>query len=110
LKLASDIGVDALRYFVLREVPLGADGDFNHEAFLQRYNSELANDLGNLVNRTLGMVTKYALGPASGAVDPFGLVAATDLYARALDDFQPSKALEALWSLVRQGNIYIDQK
>ncbi|MDB4971204.1 MAG: Methionyl-tRNA synthetase [Myxococcales bacterium] len=110
LKLASDISVDALRYFVLREVPLGADGDFNHEAFLQRYNSELANDLGNLVNRTLGMVTKYALTPASASTSPFNLAAAFDAYARALDDFQPSKALEALWALVREGNTYIDQK
>jgi methionyl-tRNA synthetase len=110
LKLASDMGVDALRYFVLREVPLGADGDFNHDAFLQRYNSELANDLGNLLNRTLGMVTKYALTPASAATTPFNFGGAVEAYTRALDDFQPSKALEALWGLVREGNTYIDQK
>src|SRR2546428_1732642 len=59
VRLADDLGADAFRYFVMREVPLGADGDFSHEALLNRYNSELANDLGNLLNRTLGMVTKY---------------------------------------------------
>ena len=56
----NDIGVDAFRYFVLREMPLGADGDFSHERSSTRYNAELANDLGNLLNRTLGMVHKYA--------------------------------------------------
>src|SRR4029079_18830823 len=59
LKLSSDLGVDAFRYFVMREVPLGADGDFSHQTLLTRYNAELANDLGNLLNRTLGMVDKY---------------------------------------------------
>jgi len=110
LKLASDVGVDAFRYHVLREIPLGPDGDFNHEAFIGRYNAELANDLGNLVNRTLGMVHKYGIVPASSATDPFGVADAMSDYARALDEFQPSKALEAVWELVRGANTYIDQK
>ncbi len=110
LKLANDVGVDAFRYHVLREIPLGADGDFNHEQFIGRYNAELANDLGNLLNRTLGMVHKYGIVPASSAADPFGVEAAMAWYAAALDEFQPSKALEAIWNLVRAANTYIDQK
>jgi methionyl-tRNA synthetase len=109
LKLASDLGVDAFRYFVVREVPLGGEGNFDHEAFLQRYNAELANDLGNLVNRTLGMVHKYAITPASTS-DPFNVEAARAGYAAALDEFAPSRALDLLWTLVRAGNTYIDQQ
>ncbi|HEX6839517.1 MAG TPA: methionine--tRNA ligase [Polyangia bacterium] len=110
LKLANDVGVDAFRYHVLREIPLGADGDFNHEQFIGRYNAELANDLGNLLNRTLGMVHKYGITPASAATEPFAVAAAMAWYASALDEFQPSKALEAVWNLVRAANTYIDQK
>ncbi|HEX9105473.1 MAG TPA: methionine--tRNA ligase, partial [Polyangia bacterium] len=109
LKLANDVGVDAFRYHVLREIPLGADGDFNHEQFIGRYNAELANDLGNLLNRTLGMVHKYGIAPASTS-DPFAVPTAMAGYARAMDEFQPSKALEAIWELVRAANAYIDQK
>jgi methionyl-tRNA synthetase len=110
LKLANDVGVDAVRYHVLREIPLGADGDFNHEQFIGRYNAELANDLGNLLNRTLGMVHKYGTPPKSTATDPFIVAKAMEGYVRALDDFQPSKALEELWGLVRKGNAYIDEQ
>jgi methionyl-tRNA synthetase len=110
LKLAQDLGVDAFRYFVVREVPLGGEGDFNHEAFLQRYNSELANDLGNLLNRTLGMVTKYAITPHSMAVDPFSTARTQADYAAALDSFAPSRALDDIWAMVRKGNAYIDER
>jgi methionyl-tRNA synthetase len=110
LKLANDIGVDAFRYHVLREIPLGADGDFNHEQFIGRYNAELANDLGNLLNRNLGMIHKYGVTIASTAADPFGVDKVMAAYAKAMDEFQPSKALEAAWELVRAGNSYIDQK
>src|SRR4030095_10513530 len=111
LELSSDIGVDAFRYFVLREVPLGSDGDFSHEALLTRYNAELANDLGNLLNRTLGMVAKYL---------PEGMVALPrevrspfeidDKAAEWMELGQPSRALEQIWGLVRAGNAYIDQR
>jgi methionyl-tRNA synthetase len=109
LKLANDLGVDAFRYFVVREVPLGGEGNFDHEAFITRYNAELANDLGNLLNRTLGMVHKYAITPASTS-DPFNVEAAKAGYAAALDEFAPSRALDLLWMLVRAGNTYIDQQ
>jgi methionyl-tRNA synthetase len=115
-KLAADVGADAFRYFVLREVPLGADGDFSHEALITRYNAELANDLGNLLNRTLGMVAKY-LGSEVPAHDPEreGDLPSTaaGFAAREMSEamlaYQPSKALEAIWKLVRSGNEFIDK-
>ena len=57
--IADELGVDPLRYFVLREYTLGADGDFTYEALFQRYESDLGNDLGNLLNRTVSMAHKY---------------------------------------------------
>src|SRR5207247_663025 len=97
-RLAEDLGADAFRYFVLREVPLGADGDFSHEALVNRYNSELANDLGNLLNRTLGMVTKYLGRDVTWRqLDDAELQAAcakaTAAAGEALASFAPSKAL-----------------
>jgi methionyl-tRNA synthetase len=108
LKLANDLGVDALRYHLLREIPLGPDGDFNHEAFINRYNAELANDLGNLVNRTLGMVHKYGTAPRSSETDPFSVGTIADGVAAAMDAFAPQKALEEIWRGVRAGNGYVD--
>jgi methionyl-tRNA synthetase len=112
LELASDLGVDALRYFVLREVPLGADGDFSHEALVGRYNAELANDLGNLLNRTIGMVSKYfpdrAVPPREGDEDPFDVAATVARVTAHMEALAPSKALEEIWALVRKGNAYID--
>src|SRR6185369_5144964 len=58
-QIAEDLGVDPLRYFVLREYSFGGDGDFTYEALLQRYESDLGNDLGNLLNRTISMVRRY---------------------------------------------------
>ena len=112
LELASDLGVDAFRYFVLREIPLGADGDFSHSALIGRYNAELANDLGNLLNRTLGMVGKY-FGTTVPATQNDELRAdaekARDEIAREMDALNPSAALSAIWALVRRGNTYVDQ-
>ncbi len=112
LKLSSDIGVDAFRYFVLREVPLGADGDFSHEALITRYNAELANDLGNLLNRTLGMAHKYCAGkvPAHASRElEAGAIESLAALEKAMEELQPSRGLEALWQLVRNANAYIDQ-
>jgi methionyl-tRNA synthetase len=116
-------GPDALRYFLLREVPFGKDGDFSIAALVARYNGELANDLGNLVSRTVSMVHRYLGGevpdPATSHDPEAGALvdAAARLpgaFAEALDDpggtgrgLQFDQALEAVWRLVRAANAYI---
>jgi methionyl-tRNA synthetase len=114
--LGRPIGIDAMRYYLLREVPLGLDGDFTFESLFGRFNAELANDLGNLVNRSLTLMAKSSLRPArdphiaeSGVHDALELTAkaaiaeATAEYER----FAPSRALEAIWKLVREANKYV---
>ena len=114
-RLADELGADAFRYFVLREVPLGGDGDFSHEALINRYNAELANDLGNLLNRTLGMVGKY-LGEhvTWRQIDDEGLqkvvASALDQFEKAMGAYAPSTALGAIWELVRAGNTFIERE
>jgi methionyl-tRNA synthetase len=119
--LGRAIGIDAMRYYLLREVPLGNDGDFTFESLLGRYNAELANDLGNLVNRALTLVT--SVGFAAGVTPAFHaalrdageqrtlgeLAAAVVAEAgAAFEAATPSRALESIWRLVREGNRYVD--
>ncbi|MGO9210871.1 MAG: methionine--tRNA ligase [Terriglobales bacterium] len=112
------LGNDALRYFLLREVVFGQDGSFSFDALVQRYNSDLANDLGNLASRTLTMITRYFRSempyPSSGgsrtAADDAIAKAAEEAiasFASLWDDFQFSRALEAAWALVGAVNKYI---
>ncbi len=112
------LGADALRYFLLREVVFGQDGSFSFDALVQRYNSDLANGLGNLASRTLTMINRYFKGevpyPSPGA----SRVAADDAVADTarktirdfgaqFDQFQFSRALESAWSLVAAVDKYI---
>ena len=122
--VANALGADTLRYFVLREYSLGGDGDFSYEALFQRHESDLGNDLGNLVNRTVSMARTLSDGfdaphrSGYSAGDPFSeeelllrtaAAEATRATSKAWDDFQPSRALEATWAMIRAGNVYLDR-
>jgi methionyl-tRNA synthetase len=116
--LAPELASDPLRYFVLREYTFGGDGDFTYESLFQRYESDLGNDLGNLLNRTIAMAHKFVgatlpmrtpAGP--GASSAFAEQAADTLQncQLAWDDSAPSTALQATWSLVREANAHIER-
>jgi methionyl-tRNA synthetase len=112
--LAEAYGVDQLRYFFLREVPFGQDGNYSHEAIVNRINADLANDLGNLAQRSLSMIAKNCGGavPNRGAFttadeDILGLAAELPEKGRAaLDNFALHTALAEIWSVVAEANRY----
>ncbi|MDQ0273114.1 methionine--tRNA ligase [Cytobacillus purgationiresistens] len=111
-------GLDSLRYYLLREVPFGADGVFTPEGFVERINFDLANDLGNLLNRTIAMIDKYFDGviPAyQGSTGEFdqALVKCNEetisKYEDSMEKMEFSVALTAIWQLVSRTNKYIDE-
>ena len=111
-------GLDSLRYYLLREVPFGSDGVFTPESFVERLNFDLANDLGNLLNRTVAMINKYFDGviPAySGSNGEFeqSLLevnrSTVEKYVEAMEKMEFSVALSVLWQLVSRTNKYIDE-
>ncbi|MEZ5354135.1 MAG: methionine--tRNA ligase [Bryobacteraceae bacterium] len=104
MPIAEVCGIEALRYFLLREIHFGADGNFTLDALIARYNADLANGLGNLASRTLSMIHQYREGriPAS-AMDPaIAAIAAQSIAgaSAAFDNLQFSKGLEAIWNLL----------
>ena len=116
--LVERYGLDATRYFLLRELPFGQDGVFSPESFVERTNYDLANDLGNLLNRTVSMINQYF----DGFVPTEGLVATeydhlmTDFitetvkkYEASMEEMQFSIVLGDLWALVSRTNKYIDE-
>ncbi|MGI9603046.1 MAG: methionine--tRNA ligase [Acidimicrobiales bacterium] len=112
--LVADFGVDGFRYSLLRDNSFGPDSDFSYEALLSRYNSDLANNFGNLVQRVCTVVDKKCggVGPAPQPDSVLAAVAA-DVYADAAaawDRFQPANALEATWRLIRETNDYLQQR
>jgi methionyl-tRNA synthetase len=111
-RLVEDFGVDGFRYHFLRDAPFGPDGDFSYERVVERYNSDLANNLGNLLSRVATVVAKKCggVGPAPRADSPLATVAAEvyEATARAWDQVQPSVALEATWRLVRETNAHLE--
>ncbi len=111
---SKDIAVDSLRYLLLREMQFHGDSEFNYENFLRRYNTDLANDLGNFCNRTCNMVGRYFDGTTpDGTVDPeisgLGAEVVAD-YDNALNEFRFNGALEAVWRLVSRMNRYVEEK
>jgi methionyl-tRNA synthetase len=104
------MGADALRYFLLREVVFGQDGSFSYDALIGRYNSDLANGLGNLASRTLTMIHQYRQGAIPAGSDPeiAALAGETVQAARqAFERFEFSKGLEAIWALISAVDKYI---
>jgi methionyl-tRNA synthetase len=114
LEIADRYGADALRYYLLREVPLSRDGDFTWELFIDRYNADLANDWGNLFTRTVSMVHRYRAGMVAG-VEPLeelvsAIASSLDQYRPAMERYEIDKGIEAAWSIIRRANRLVEEK
>jgi methionyl-tRNA synthetase len=112
--LCDVFGADAIRYYLLREVAFGQDGDVSYEAIVSRWNGELGNDLGNLVNRTVALCHRLVGGLVpDAAIDPEVATRIADAVTAVAGDWEalaPHRALDATWALCRFGNGYVDRK
>ncbi|OGB87292.1 methionine--tRNA ligase [candidate division WOR-1 bacterium RIFCSPLOWO2_02_FULL_46_20] len=121
LVLSDGFGVDPIRYFLLREVPFGSDGDFSMASFIKRYNSDLANDIGNLLNRTLTMIDLYFQSEIQNSICDtqfdalsIALVGLTKETPKVVDQHMNNlafaAALAAIWKLINKANKYIEDE
>jgi len=112
--LIDRFGADALRYFVAREMSFGQDANFSDEAFLERFNADLANALGNTASRTTAMTTRYLDGkvpaPTSDGPVPEAAAAAVTGFTERMDALEPARALEAAWQLLSTINVFLQEK
>lgn len=106
--LVDEFGTDALRYFLLREVPPTHDGDFSRERFIKRYNADLANDLGNLVSRVANMIEKFFGGelPEVEVENEYDL----EKINKLIEEYKFNEALEYIWKLISAANTFVEEE